>query len=813
MRRAGLRRSVSELIVVGCCAALGGSAYGASTIKPGRKLVPVRPHELKVATEAMQGIEFPTTVRTLIAKAQPDSCFVAPNDAGNTGTPPCGAGKVPKVNQGYAWSIVSTGNDVWWGTIANPLCQVLGAYLGITSPIETPSYVCEFPGGNPLGDTRPPQIWLYEGGSGTVSDVTPASLLVPLTAGMRAAGADDNVVLFAGPFLSPTGGVNMFAFDATTHAFLGATTVGGTPLPPLADYVVYTDIRAFLVVNGELYAGVKYELRDQFGGYAKGRGGKVLHWIGNSVTPFLFEEVGTLDTEAASMTFHEGRIFVSTWPAKIPGSLDPFPANTALAGVYMSPDLGADNKLNPADDPNWTKVWQIDDYEPDPLVAATTAEGAIASFDGYLFWGTMHVPLLAALVHLQNYGGYYATLDSTTTPTLGEALLAALLGTSRTTTIFRGHSFTTTPTVELAYGLPALPVFTYGAGPPPTGSWSVNANNMGGAVPMWGLPGFGNPFNNYLWSAQVHNGRLWMGTMDWSYLIYDGVQALIQFLAANNVPFDLSFLPQAVQNYLACLVNADETATIFGGDLYYFLAGDRPAFPESIAGVGNYTNYGVRSMTSAPSGLFLGMANPMNLLTDTTDDLPEGGWEVIRLVDKPTNTPAGNDVLVTLEDGTQVHYCEIDETGYTVGTWVPTPCCGFWLPVPDNYQTPQQMLLLGTSAALPTEGACSDPYPLSICLPNPGGSGARLYQPVLAYGSGFSWQDITTGYAPGLVCGDLQEGSQALLHSLGYNGYLGVVVRVDPNPQVPAASHWGLVLLAVLVLGLGVAILRGRPVS
>ena len=29
--------------------------------------------------------------------------------------------------------------------------------------------------------------------------------------------------------------------------------------------------------------------------------------------------------------------------------------------------------------------------------------------------------------------------------------------------------------------------------------------------------------------------------------------------------------------------------------------------------------------------LYLGMANPMNLLTDPLDDKPEGGWELLRL--------------------------------------------------------------------------------------------------------------------------------------------------------------------------------------
>jgi hypothetical protein len=31
-------------------------------------------------------------------------------------------------------------------------------------------------------------------------------------------------------------------------------------------------------------------------------------------------------------------------------------------------------------------------------------------------------------------------------------------------------------------------------------------------------------------------------------------------------------------------------------------------------------------------GLFIGTANPMNLMTSTTDGLPDGGWELLKLV-------------------------------------------------------------------------------------------------------------------------------------------------------------------------------------
>ena len=67
-----------------------------------------------------------------------------------------------------------------------------------------------------------------------------------------------------------------------------------------------------------------------------------------------------------------------------------------------------------------------------------------------------------------------------------------------------------------------------------------------------------------------------------------------------------------------------------GADLYHFPSAGSAALAESLNGVGNPSTYGVRTMI-ADDALYLGMANPMNLLTDPLDDKPEGGWELLRL--------------------------------------------------------------------------------------------------------------------------------------------------------------------------------------
>jgi hypothetical protein len=777
-------------------------------------VTPQRLQQAQVAAQAMMGVEFPTTTRTLIGKAQPDECW----DSGSAGSPPCAAPAVPKVNQGYAWSMVEAGGNIWFGTVANPLCAVLGSFLGVSSDVVTNSFACELSGG-PLADLRPPQIWLHQPPSTLVNKTPvapdPAFALVVTTAGMRAAGshtasgAGAPVVLIGGPRLSPGGGINLFAYNAATLAFLGADTIGEAPaLPPAADYTVYTDIRTFAVANGELYAGVKYEVRDDVTDQAVERGGKVLQWTGSLAAPFAFAEVATLETEVAYLAYHEGRLFASTWPVTDPASLEDFPANVVLAGVWMSPDFGGDGVLDGSEGA-WTEIWKADDYEPDPVIAATYAGGAIASFDGALFWGTMHVPFVATAAHMQAYSDFYASLNGTTTPTLAEATLAAMVATQRTGKVFRGENLTGGGSVDLLYGLPAVPAFTYtpeipGDPPtPPTGSWSVVSNTMG-QTPVWGLPGFGNVFNNYIWSMQEHGGRLWVGTMDWSFVLWE-----LWHTAVVELEIPLPDPETALGEFLACLHSGEDIATPFGGDLYYFPASDRPAFPESIGGVGNIVNYGVRSMASAPTGLYVGTANPMNLLTDTTDDLPEGGWEVLRLVDRPVNTPTGSDVAVTLPDGSTVTLCGVEEEGYTVGTWVPTPCCGAWLPVPPNYQQPRRMLLVGSSALLSEENGCSATGPVTVCVPNPGAGATRLLQPV-AVGGSMTWEDITAySYGP-LVCGTLVEGSQALIQGLGYHGYLGAVVELQQNEAIPALSGWGVAALVALLAAAGAAALRSR---
>jgi hypothetical protein len=510
----------------------------------------------------------------VIGKAAPDECF---NGIGNPypSGPPCAQGQ-PKVNQAYVWGLTQVGEQVWFGTGANVLCLIRGS-LGRTDPVVNPDFVCEYGESqlardrptvpDVIGDVRPPQIWLYDEEAGTLtnksSEVTSASFddasRLRNTLGMRAAGNHNGVVLFAGPSLTST--LNLFAFDAVTKRFLGSRTLAQ-----------YGNARTFLVAEDRLYLGVGI-------GPNGASGGGVLRWTGNRLTPFTFDEVAALPAQAADLTYLDGHLYATTWATFNPTT------TRQLAGVWKSPRL----PIAPRQANDWTQVFDISRYEPDPLIRTTYGLGGVAAYGGYVYWGTMHVPLQATLAHQEAYPQ----------PT-DEAREAQARFTQRAVSIWRGRDLgTPDQSIELLYGEGSLPAYA-----PATATWSAVPT---GWTARYGISGFGNAFNNYTWRMTVAGDRLFVGTMDWSYILHD--------LTDQAPPTD----PAG-----------------WGADLWMFPSASAAAQPINISGMGNYLNYGIRNMIADGDDLFLGMANPMNLRTDPTDDVPEGGWEFTKV----SRTPA-----------------------------------------------------------------------------------------------------------------------------------------------------------------------------
>ncbi len=547
----------------------------------------------------------------LAARAEVDECF---NGLGNPYKPGpnCYWWEDPKANQNYLWGLTQAGDKLWFGTAANMLCLVrayssysadggegIEDLLSGVSAYENDLWACEYQQGlypatemitdvpDVFGDYRPPKIYTYDINTGTLTDksdtVTALNDRIRLetTFGLRSAAAFDGLVFLSGP-VALDKGINMFVFDADSGEFICSATLNQ-----------YQNIRKWLVMDGVLYAAVA----DETGG------GKVLRWTGTREDPFSFVEVGKLDGGGAEIVEHNGRIFVGTWPSR--------GEEPAEAGIWMSPVV-PEGGLVQTHTNSWVKVWRAGNYEPDPLNAAIYGIGAMASYGGYLYWGTMHVHGKAAVVYINEYN-------------MGiSKFINAYFNSWRATAIFRGHNFGDPDSVELLYGDATLPVYVSNG--ESSGYWTYRDNNMGGISGKYGQAGFGNVYNNYTWTMAVYADQLFVGTMDHSYLWLDW-DALQQHYWGNDyftIPtFDFPWL----------WTPSEEE---YGADLWRFPSTGEKAVRVSRDGLGNYTNYGFRSVIvdeNNGSGLYLGTANPASLNTDYYGHI-NGGWELLRVFEQ-----------------------------------------------------------------------------------------------------------------------------------------------------------------------------------
>lgn len=135
----------------------------------------------------------------------------------------------------------------------------------------------------------------------------------------------------------------------------------------------------------------------------------------------------------------------------------------------------------------------------------------------------------------------------------------------------------------------------------------------------------------------VYQGKLYVGTMDFSYLLFGD----LDLGSPLTVPFALmdgmgKKEMSMVEEAMLTIEDLFDPRRFVGADLWKFDDAHTRAFPESFAGVGNNSSYGIRSMIADDDdGLILGMANPMNLLA--CDDITKainnglGGWAIICL--------------------------------------------------------------------------------------------------------------------------------------------------------------------------------------
>jgi hypothetical protein len=552
---------------------------------------------------------------TLMAKAAPDEMFFGIGNTNNlfvaTGIDreAClQAGGQPKVNQAYVWGLTRAGDDLWFGTGPNVNILVSGTYFGSTNASLKASRVAEYGSSAfaragivppEMGDWRPTDVFVYSIADQSLERLdetlsTNDQELLEQVVGLRSAGTSapnathpNGVVILGGPSLTATtdGGIILFAFDPATRTLIKAKR-----------FTQYSNIRKWLLHNEVLYTTITDTVGD----------GEVLRWINDPTHvdyPLAFETVGELDNGGAELAIYNNRLFVGTWPG-VEGVASGDDIETAdliellnePAGIYRSPSISEEDGLTASDTDDWDKVWDITEYDSDDICAAVTGIGALHEFDGALYWGTMHVAGLTAFAQGMN-------IPATNQTDLDELYLNSW----RSIALFRDDTFQPKKylgflewiqtqdyhTPELLYGEESLmcrDVYISGDIP----DWESRST---GFTPLYGSSGFDNPYNTYTWTMAVYSNRLFVGTMD-----SIGLSQKYQYPQSSS-----------------------------GADLWAFCSSNEPARPVSTLGVGNYSTYGIRTMLGCDDGLFLGTANPMNLMTDLTDEYPEGGWELLRL--------------------------------------------------------------------------------------------------------------------------------------------------------------------------------------
>uniref|UniRef100_A0A832A4P1 Uncharacterized protein n=1 Tax=Desulfacinum infernum TaxID=35837 RepID=A0A832A4P1_9BACT len=536
----------------------------------------------------------PTLNKALLLKAPIDECFYGVGNPLNQYlATSCPNGRW-KRNGGQVWALAKWGDKVWVGTRENAICTTMG-FSGVMEPIRTDYAVCEFgqsafvpPLPDYLGDWRPPSIYVYDvqtGQSRRVAFLTPGSLGgIPLIQGLRGAGAVNGIVFMAG--LAGTDSQNaslvLFAYNSDTEEFLGWRALNGP------DGTRYKNTRKWLTFKGHLYGSAWVE-----------GGGRIIRWLGDAEaikkgdvrTLWNFEEVGYLDQAPANMTVYDGkRLAVGTRPKD---------TNRVLRGgqIWLSPEF--QDHLTAQDAFQWKVVWSAAAYEPDTVTAAATAVGDLAFFDGYLWWGTEMQVEQAWGIHKEVYGRLLPGYPST------DQDIAALLGTWRPTSVFRGrHMESENYQVDLLYGFSLLPRFEVNQ-ETGQGRWTLAPNRMG-AKPLYGPGGFCNWYQVQTYSMAVFGNRLYVGTSEYSQRMASGFLSLPDFPKPTPSP------------------------ELWGADLWRFDSAEAGAVAESLGGIGNYLNAAVRNLL-ADDALYVGTGNTSNLATDPRDDVPEGGWELIRL--------------------------------------------------------------------------------------------------------------------------------------------------------------------------------------
>lgn len=546
-----------------------------------------------------------------LSHAQPQLCW---EDIGvhhqpiSTNPFTCPEGSVEYTPQTYTWSLAvvppgqsqSGGEQVWFGTGGNVLCTTQGSLLNGDDPFGRSSSVCEFSEGywkqqrpnlpDTWGDWFPPFFYQYDVDSRSQIDRTPyQDTNRNHCKGLRSAGYHNGVVFFAGGVFG--GGITMFAFNAATGEYLGSQ-----------NFPQYRTIRKWTVVKNVLYTGV-----------GTSYSGRILRWMGSVNNPFNFTEVGVVQGVVRELT----------------GYVDSS-GNDRLAvsakGVFVSPAIPSNSTgLLPEQSDQWIQAWSPNEYEPDFTTRITYVGGGIAFLNGWLYFGTMHIPGKPAILHttcvIPPYNlqlpqsvcfGEIAEDD----PAASYKFHAIHQGTGRATSIWRiRNPESSNRETQLLYGEETLRAYNPNYPDPPAEGaseqeWQTwmdqvfpEVPNAGGYIPLLGSSGFNNTCNNYSWTMETAGDSLFVGTLDMCSMGSTSTTA-----GGDMWRFD-SLIPDVIDPGNPDKYRAEAETT------KAFKCGAGDICQPCIDKIYNYSPYGFRTLVKSTDGtkLYAGMATGVNL--------------------------------------------------------------------------------------------------------------------------------------------------------------------------------------------------------
>ena len=518
-----------------------------------------------------------------LASAQPQECYSVFGlrvDPETEDPFTCPDSAQPYTPQTYAWSLTQYQNSLWLGTGANVLCTTQGAFFNEINPDQSGPAVCEFGESwvvdrfprmpNAYGDWRPPKIYRYDINSKQLIDRTPYNdPQINRCFGLRSAGSHNGVVFLAGGKIGS--GLIMFAYNGDNGQYLGSQT-----------FSEYRSIRKWLVVDNQLYTGV---------GTATGIG-EILKWTGDASNPFEFDVVGQIGGLPRELVEYIDSNDMSRIAA-------------SARGIFLSPAIDGDG-LTPAQSSDWKQIWSAEEYEPDFATRTTYVGGGIEFLNGWLYFGTMHIPGNAYDLHstcvLQPSGIQIpSSLCMGEPQDIGEQF-DLYNSTIRATSIWRiRNAETETSVTQLLYGEEQLPAYDEA-----TRSF-IMTDNLGGYHPLLGSSGFNSDYNNYTWVMEVVDDRLFIGTMDYGALYNPSNTSSGADLW--RIDGDASDTPVPA---------VAETTNAFG----------QPDYPTYT-----YKPYGFRTLIKSADGtkLFAGMATGVNV-----GSVGDGaGWQLLQLDPNP----------------------------------------------------------------------------------------------------------------------------------------------------------------------------------